>query len=374
VLVRRIAFIEFLSDVAKDRLVSSRTSCEFASYGEQHELARRAFEDDRGSTAPGLRAAGWIASELFVNDESAQRAWARETGVVQHGLAVAIEQVRRLSPDVLFVGDVHAAPRVFLAAVRADVGVLVGRLDDEAERSFPWASYDLVLTKRDGVIDASGGARVARDPFAMGHLGDATPLSASSSSDFAERSRTIALRGSDTRALAASSDVRAALERAFATVLGTPLAQGEAGLRSRLEVMADTKVVVVAHDASYGARTGNLALLEAASAGALVLVDERVDIDDVLSIGEEVVTYRSPEECVGLVRHYLAHPDRAASIAKAGRQRCLRERGSAAQGAMLSAIFERALEDHVRSRRASRPRAIDAAIPVRRAASGAEGA
>jgi spore maturation protein CgeB len=41
--------------------------------------------------------------------------------------------------------------------------------------------------------------------------------------------------------------------------------------------------------------------------------------------GKEVVAYRSPEECVELVKYYLEHDKEREAIARAGQERTLRE-------------------------------------------------
>jgi hypothetical protein len=189
---------------------------------------------------------------------------------------------------------------------------------------------------------------------------------------FGDRVRSVMLARGDDPGEFLRSSVSALLAQSVSLDEGTTGASD--GLRARLEAMADTRIVVVSHGPSFGSRTGHPALLEATAAGALVLVDERVDLDEVFAIGEELVAYRSAEECVALVRHYLAHPERAASIAAAGRARCLRDRGSANYGAALGALFEHALETPGRSGRASRPRSLDAALTGRSATLGAEGA
>ena len=43
------------------------------------------------------------------------------------------------------------------------------------------------------------------------------------------------------------------------------------------------------------------------------------------NIGKEILCYRNRDELVELIRYYLTHPDEAAAIAQAGRERCLKE-------------------------------------------------
>ncbi|MBM4042004.1 MAG: glycosyltransferase family 1 protein, partial [Planctomycetes bacterium] len=53
--------------------------------------------------------------------------------------------------------------------------------------------------------------------------------------------------------------------------------------------------------------------------------DWKGNLHEMFEPGKEVVAYRSPEECVELVRYYLAHDDAREAIARAGQARTLRE-------------------------------------------------
>lgn len=69
----------------------------------------------------------------------------------------------------------------------------------------------------------------------------------------------------------------------------------------------------------------NMRLYEATGVGALLLTDRKDNLGDLFEIGKEVVAYSSAEEAAELVRYYLAHPDEAQTIARAGQARTLRE-------------------------------------------------
>jgi spore maturation protein CgeB len=49
------------------------------------------------------------------------------------------------------------------------------------------------------------------------------------------------------------------------------------------------------------------------------------ELADFFRIGEEIVCYSSPDECIELARWLLADDPRRRAIARAGRERCLRE-------------------------------------------------
>ena len=59
--------------------------------------------------------------------------------------------------------------------------------------------------------------------------------------------------------------------------------------------------------------------------GSLYLTHHNPDLEELFVIGKEIETYRTTQECVEKVHYYLAHPDKAEAIGKAGRARAERE-------------------------------------------------
>ena len=59
--------------------------------------------------------------------------------------------------------------------------------------------------------------------------------------------------------------------------------------------------------------------------GGVYITSFNPDLALHFNVGEEIICYRSREEMLELIRYYLKHKDEARNIAKAGRERCLRE-------------------------------------------------
>ena len=59
--------------------------------------------------------------------------------------------------------------------------------------------------------------------------------------------------------------------------------------------------------------------------GALYLTSDNPELRLVYNVGREIVTYGTKEECAGMIRHLLAHPEEARAIRRTGRARCLSE-------------------------------------------------
>ena len=69
----------------------------------------------------------------------------------------------------------------------------------------------------------------------------------------------------------------------------------------------------------------NTRSFELLAAGAFELTDAVAGMEELLTPGQEVAVYRSPEEARERVRYYLAHPNQRAEIANRGRARVLSE-------------------------------------------------
>ncbi len=67
----------------------------------------------------------------------------------------------------------------------------------------------------------------------------------------------------------------------------------------------------------------NPRVFELAACGAFSLVDDRRELGELFKIGEEVVTFYSPEELREKIDYYLAHPEARRKVADAARRRAL---------------------------------------------------
>jgi spore maturation protein CgeB len=64
---------------------------------------------------------------------------------------------------------------------------------------------------------------------------------------------------------------------------------------------------------------------EAPMSGALFLTEQQDELAEYFAIGEEVLTYTNRDDLLATVRYYLAHPERAERIRRAGRRRAVSE-------------------------------------------------
>jgi spore maturation protein CgeB len=91
---------------------------------------------------------------------------------------------------------------------------------------------------------------------------------------------------------------------------------------------------------------GNARLFEATGVGTLLVTDWKKNLREMFEPGKEVVAYRTPEECVEMIRYYLEHENERQAIARAGQQRTLRDHTCRNRMEELVSIVER----HIRPR------------------------
>ncbi len=85
-------------------------------------------------------------------------------------------------------------------------------------------------------------------------------------------------------------------------------------------------VVVNIHQDEHGSESPlNMRVFEAPACGALLLCDERDELPEVFSPGEEILTFGSPEELAEKARWALSNPAQAGKMAACGKRRTLAE-------------------------------------------------
>lgn len=305
-----------------------------------------------------LKAQGCDAQDLIVNCMPVQEAWARENGVRYSTLAlrvphrlfrlpwigrqlaalpglveIAVAQVESFAPDVLYCQDLSFFPPEVLARLRKHVRLIVGQIACPLPPESFLKGYDLILTSFPHFVPRLRAMGVASEYFRIGfdtrvlerlgevpkdveasfvggisrHHGKAIPVL-----EYLARSTPMQFFGYGADSLDADSPIRA---RHHGEVWGLDMYRALA--RSRITL--NRHINVAENNAN------NMRLYEATGVGALLLTDRKDNLGDLFEIGKEVVAYSSAEEAAELIRYYLAHPEEAQAIARAGQARTLRE-------------------------------------------------
>jgi spore maturation protein CgeB len=109
------------------------------------------------------------------------------------------------------------------------------------------------------------------------------------------------------------------------------------------QILNRSKITLNHHIDMAGCYANNLRLYEATGVGTLLITDWKKNLHELFEPGREVVSYRSPEECIELVRYYLEHDEERQAIARAGQARTLRDHTSHQRMQSLVEIVSRYL-------------------------------
>lgn len=90
-------------------------------------------------------------------------------------------------------------------------------------------------------------------------------------------------------------------------------------------ILAQSKITLNCHIDGAGDYAGNMRLFEATGMGALLITDWKKNLPDLFEPDKEVITYKTPEECVEKVKYYLENDKEREMIARAGQERTLKD-------------------------------------------------
>ena len=353
-------------------LYAASPSLHHASYEEQLRARRESLFGVADFYSSNLQELGHEAWEVYANNVSLQRAWARENGmraaprVGRRGIEPPPVQARRQSrlaaakrmagralerlgvkapslggilaaqlahyrPDVILnqaIDEVDAA--LLRAASRA---LLVGQIASPLPTNVDFRCYALVVSSLPNFVAhfrsigvASELNRFAFEPRILSRLGTRTPnveVSFVGSISPAHAARIAWLEqlcselgvdvwGPGVELLPKDSAIRAHH-------------RGEAWGLEMYETLRVSKITLNSHIDVAGGHANNMRLFEATGAGTLLITDHQQDLHEIFEPGREVVSYRMSQECVALVRRYLANDREREAIAKAGQARTLRD-------------------------------------------------
>jgi hypothetical protein len=320
-------------------------------------------------------------------------------------LELAFEQVRRFNPEVLFLDDINTFPRAWIERVRAGSSGLRLVLGWSGAPSAAWEAlpaYDAILSCVPELVDElrGGGARAFHlhhgfDPRILERIRTGTSPTIDLSfvgqlvpgSGFhAERERMLVrlaeLFDIRVHAPAVSPPLRSLVKRRLAPALRTVAsvldqAIASPGLRNLLplppasspkyelprelpeplrrrlrspvfglemfQLLRDSRATFNCHIGASRRSASNQRLFEATGAGTCLVTDLKDNLHELFVIDEEVVAYRSLDECVEKIRWLLANPARSAEIGRKGQARTLRDHNFSQRAIRLDALIRELL-------------------------------
>jgi ubiquinone/menaquinone biosynthesis C-methylase UbiE len=303
----------------------------------------------------GMKRLGWRAQDLIVNCDPIQRAWARENNFNGQGLNIAVEQIRQLQPQVVYMQDLSLATTEFLRHIRPHTELIVGQIASPLPANADTNGLDIIFSSFPHFVERfrHAGKTAYYQPLAF----DPSVLGAM---DVPQRIHDVTFVGGLSPAHGKGMKI---LQQVSALVPvsywgygaeslppGSPIRDrhnGEVWGLDMFKTLAASRITLNRHIDVAENYANNMRLFEATGCGALLITDYKDNLNELFEIGKEIVAYRTPEECAALVRYYQANPQEAGQIARRGQQRTLREHTYELRMQQTAEILER----HLRYRR-----------------------
>lgn len=323
-------------------------------YEAQRFALQQACFGDSDFYSSGMGLAGWHAEDVIVNCTLIQETWAREQGFRSHGqlLDITIEQIRQKRPEVLYLQDLGLATKEFLSCIRPHVKVIVGQIASPIPTQAELKGLDLIFSSFPHFVEEfrTQGITAYYQPLAF------EPRIAQSLAT-SERVHAVTFVGGFSPAHNERQLFMASLAKLVplecwgygtdslrAAGIEQTRLHGEVWGNDMFSVLRRSQITINHHIDVAQTYANNMRLFEATGCGALLVTDYKDNLHDLFTIGEEVVAYRSMEECAALVRYYLAHPEEARRIAERGQARTFRDHTYAKRMAKTAEILSRHLE------------------------------
>jgi len=365
-----------------DHFYQNRSKLESLSFNEHLELLLSESTEFAGSYNKNFRLKGVDSSCIIANDKILQTKWCIENGIkTRIDAETLLEQVRYYKPEVLWIDNLSLVSGSWLSDVRAQVkcirlviGYHCSPINSAISDSV--AGLDLIITCTPGLkslFESSGkNAFLVYHGFDTGisdslettHSGDQTDIVFSGSlttgnnfhQDRIRLIEEILKSGIDLKLYAnleSRSRIRAKQSLYFANSLLSRI--GLSGLRDKIRILEHgrtkiesysgrllsktlpplfgidmyrlfqkSKIVLNYHIGVAGNYAGNMRMFEVTGMGSCLLTDNKKNINDLFSPGNEVVVYDNYEDCIAKIKWLLEHEVERQEIARAGQVKTLK--------------------------------------------------
>ncbi len=285
------------------------------TYGVLQRVSQAASETSRRYLSPVLRP--------FVRLLNGQRAWLYE---------ILEAQIKHCSPDILLNLNV-AIDSHFLQKMKTHCGLLVGQHASPLPKGQDFNVYDLIISSLPNIVEYFTQAGIPSELHPLGF--EPTVLDRLRG---VEKSVPVSFVGS------LSSDhvsryqwLTSVCQHVKAEVWGrqpqdlprhSPISndfRGEAWGLPMFRILRSSKITLNHHIDMTESYANNMRLFEATGVGTLLITDWKENLNEMFTLGKEIVAYRSSKECIELIQYYLENAEEREAIAHRGQERTLRE-------------------------------------------------
>jgi spore maturation protein CgeB len=268
---------------------------------------------------------------------AAARLWPRPSApgfnVPSWQMKVIAAQAQAFRPDVIFICDVLYLPASFISELKNFTRLLVGEMAYPIPPGLDLRPFDLIVSAAPHYVDRLRATGVQSDLLRLGFEStildrlepqpktDAVVFIGSVGKDHRQRVQLLetliqhvplSCFGSGAGSLPPDSPLR--------DKVGPPLWGYE-----MYRQLQRARIALNIHIDMAENFAANMRLYEATGVGTMLVTDWKQNLDELFKSGTEVIAYRSPEECIESIKHYLDHDQEREQLAQLGQRRTLSE-------------------------------------------------
>lgn len=303
-----------------------------------------------------LKTLGHKAEDIIVNDEILEKQWARENTIDVRNISIiskiqmlpfvhrilgrpqwlqkiALAQIKKSSPDILYIQDLSILNEETLEQAKNNCQLLVGQIACPLPPNNLLEKFDLIITSFPHYADYFRQKGINSE-----YLKLAFEERMLKKSGIQNKKYDVSFVGSFSHFHRFGSELLEDVSRQipvhiWSQDLGitssfSPLQKnfhGEVWGTDMYKILAQSKIVINRHISVAQDYANNMRLYEATGMGALLLTDEKKNINDIFEAGKEVVTYKNSKDLIDKIKYYLTHEKERQKIATTGQKRTLKD-------------------------------------------------
>ena len=316
------------------------------SYSQQYDILLDDYFGVAGSYTRWTSKLGHDATLVINNCEPLQRSWAKENNIAftdNWQRNIAIEQVKRLAPDVFFMSSMFDLYGSFLEEIKKYVGNAFGWVACPIPENITLNQMSFILTSSSSFMDRFRKSGInselllpAFDPEILkkfpndiasdidtSFIGGISPAHSRRFkflNEIAQKTK-LDVWGYGVNRTGLMNKIRSFLNP-------PPLAQnymGEVWGIDMYQILRRSKITLNSHIDVAGNQAGNMRMFEATGLGTLLLTDNMSNLSDIFIPGKEIVAYDSVDDAIDKIIYYLEHEAERKEIAAAGQKRTLED-------------------------------------------------
>lgn len=369
--------ILFVDTYYKNFLVSFRKNDPNVSSLSYKRYKERLFSTLFGTSdfySYNLKKLSYTADDIVLNDEILQKRWADENGIeiknnwltsklqnipymyrflgkpnwIQE---IALAQIKKYHPDFVYMQDLSILNSKTLKEVKKYCQLLVGQIASPPPPNEYLKCFDLIITSFPHFVEKfrkmgieSEYLKLAFEPrvlekikkqkriYDVTFVGSFTLYHQEGTKILEKVARYIPVHvwGQGIEFLSPFSSLRKNYH-------------GEAWGLDMYKILAQSKIVINRHIGVSGNYANNMRLYEATGMGAMLITDNKKNLDDLFKIGKEVVSYNNAKDLIQKILYFSENEEERNKIAKAGQEKTLKEHSYSVRMKELVKIIEKYL-------------------------------